>query len=141
MKNILHRLFNNDKNFRHLCYIENSMERRKANMFLLVIVVLLLQVVLPVFAKSSDSIQESSPNTSVLHAEVHSLIPPALMKEKDETENESDHLVAHLFQIIDFSNHSSFLSEFHTSKLASFLFDCHNPVALPLFTLNSVYLI
>jgi hypothetical protein len=116
------------------------MERKRTNMFLLVMVVLLLQVFVPVLDTVSGETQTSG-RSSLLHNENHSLIAPALLKEKEESENEVENLTVQLVQLIDFSDHSSFLSEYHQEKITPFTFKERINFRPLLFTLHRVFLI
>lgn len=117
------------------------MPRRTTYIFLSVMAVLLLQVVLPVFDSMNTSAFDSHDNSSDLHCPTHSIIAPALLKDKEETEGEIEHITVQLFQIFDFSDHTSLLSRFHKAKLFSSVFhECilNRPA---IFILNSLYLI
>jgi hypothetical protein len=109
-------------------------------LFLLVMVVLLLQVFIPVLDTGSGETLTSG-RSSILHNENHSFIAPALLKEKEESENETENLTVHLFQLIDFSDHSSFLSEYHQEKITPFTFKEKINFRPLLFTLHRVFLI
>lgn len=116
------------------------MERKRTNMFLLVMVVLLLQVFLPVLESVSNETHIDG-HTSFLHNENPSLIPPVLLKEKEESENEVENIIVHLFELIDFSDQSSLLSEYHRDKLTPFTFRERINFRPPLFTLNRIFVI
>lgn len=116
------------------------MQRRTTYIFLSVIAVLLLQVVLPVFDSMNTNAFDSH-NSSDLHSPAHSILAPALLKDKEETEGEVEHITVQLFQIFDFSDHTTLLSRFHKTKLFSSVFhECivNRPA---IFILNSLYLI
>jgi hypothetical protein len=102
---------------------------------------LLLQVFLPaVESEETDACLMSAQQFSDHHSR-HSVSPIALMKEKEETEGESEYFSVQLFQLIDFSNHTFLLSRYHRTKLERFAFLENITWRPALFTLNRVFLI
>ncbi|HEY3402921.1 MAG TPA: hypothetical protein VGK59_06020 [Ohtaekwangia sp.] len=107
-----------------------------------VLLILVIQFFSPVFltviTPGSSTVESNGPK---LHAHHCSIIAPLLLKEKDETETKSSDTVVEFVALIDFTDHSSVLTELHTNKLTPFVFRDRIDHRPPLFTLNSVFLI
>jgi hypothetical protein len=116
------------------------MERSGLHMFRLVTIVLLLQVLLPTYITLASDIREYTGDHS-FHSKHHSLIAPLLLKENDESETEVEDLAVHLVQLIDFTEHSSFLRQYHNTRLSPLTVLDQIDHSPPLFTLHSVFLI
>jgi hypothetical protein len=128
------------------------MKKGAPNFMRLALFALLIQVVCPLFLSvrtpnSEFTISEVKYSLhisiagSALHAEKHSVNAPALLKEKDETEGENHNYTVDLIPLIDFSDLSSVLSQFHNSKIIPFVFFDRIDHRPPLFALHNVYLI
>jgi len=117
------------------------MNETRIHIMRFVLVLLLFQFIAPAFP--SVDAQDSVPDreTCVYHKLQHSIIIPVLLKEKEETESRSDDSFTGVIPLIDFSDHSYVLAEFHTSKFTPFIYHDRYDHRPPLFTLHGSYLI
>ena len=105
-----------------------------------ILVLLLFQFMAPVLP--SASAQDDMPDhQTCVYPQHHALIMPVLLKEKEETESRSADSFAPSVPLIDFSDHSCVLAEFHTAKSTPSLYDYRYDRCPPLFTLHSSFLI
>jgi hypothetical protein len=116
------------------------MERPRLHLFRLVTIVLILQVLIPMYITLVSDLQEHF-DEHRYHAERHSIALPLLLRENDESETEVEDLNIHLIQLIDFTEHSSFLRQYHNTKLSPLTVLDQIDHSPPLFTLHGVFLI
>jgi len=109
----------------------------------IVLIALLIQFVSPVFlsviTQGTNPIHNIYPS---LHAHHCSVVIPQLLKEKDESDSKVDgDATINYVALIDFTDHTSVLTQYHTYKITPFIFRDrfdHHP---PLFTLHGVFII
>lgn len=107
-----------------------------------VLIALLFQILAPVFLPIVTQAADFQSDHAVLHAHHCSLVLPQLLKEKEGDEAKVHYDVLGTdFLIIDFSDHTSVLTQSHESKLTSCSFSEHIDLHPPLYTLFSVYII
>jgi len=112
----------------------------KIHIMRFILVLLLFQLIAPVLP--TVSAQDDVPDhQACVYQSHHALIIPVLLKEKEETESRGDDSFTHAIRLIDFSDHSSVLAEFHTSRFTPSLYDYRYDHRPPLFMLHSSFLI
>lgn len=117
------------------------MERRSPNILRIVILALTIQVLCPLFINVVSAGALSSGETVIQdrHHAVNSLL---FYKEKEEeSEERNQNHTVHLVQLIDFTEHSAILKNFHAIKHTPSDFRLHIDHRPPLFTLHNVFLI
>jgi hypothetical protein len=116
------------------------MERDSPNLLRIVIFALLLQVLCPLFTTIASEYPVAA-NTATLHAEHHSVTAPVLYKEKEEGEERSEDFTVELVQLIDFTEHSYVLSDYHSFRISPLRYHHLIDYQPPLFALHGVFLI
>jgi len=107
----------------------------------IVLVLLVFQFTAPAFLSVSAQGTEPSQETCGYHPLHNSLVIPILLKEKEETESRCDDSFTDFVALIDFSDHSCVLAEFHASRFTPFVYRSRYDHRPPLFTLYGAFLI
>lgn len=108
-----------------------------------VLIALVIQVVSPAFLlrEHANPVFSSDPS---LHTHHCSLIIPQLLKEKEESDSDKktdDNATTSFVALIDFTDHTSVLTQYHEYKITPFAFQDRFDHLPPLFTLHGVYII
>lgn len=109
----------------------------------LVLLALLIQFSSPVFFSviTAGTPLIDQQGKATLHANHTSIVAPLLIKEKDESETDTFNFLVNLVALIDFTDHSSVLTERHAIKIKPLGFRDRFDLHPPLFTLFGVFLI
>lgn len=95
-----------------------KMERKAKLVILLLLLALLLQVISPITV-----LNELGGKDTTLHSQHHSLVAPMLLKEKEEeNESQGESISIILVALIDFTEHTTLLSQYHGIRLTPFDF-------------------
>ena len=108
----------------------------------IVLLLLLFQFLSPAFIPvTGQGFDPEGQQSLSLHLEHNAIPVPLILKEKEENEFEKNITSLVLTQLIDFTDHSQALTEFHELKANSTPFQGHHNHKLPLFTLFCTYII
>lgn len=110
----------------------------------LVLLALLIQLSSPVFFSvitTTGTPLSDHQGKATLHANHTSIIAPQLIKEKDESESESFNFYASLVALIDFTDHSFVLTEWHSYKITPLVFRNRFNHCPPFYTLFRAFLV
>ena len=108
----------------------------------IVLFLLLFQFLFPAFIPvGAQGFDADIQKSLSLHVEHNSIPVPLILKEKEENEFEENITSLVLTQLIDFTDHSQALTEFHELKGNSMPFKERYNHQLPLFTLFCTYII
>lgn len=111
------------------------------NIMRIVLVLIVLQLIAPIFLSVVAQGAETDSETCRYHDTRSSILVPVLLKDKEETDARGETFDIDFVPLIDFRNQSFVLTELHSTKFTPFVYRDRYDDHPPLFTLYRVFLI